>query len=151
MSANGGCFCKGDSLMSVTVGVVSFGFLSMFGLLIPTGITTLGAMWVSVKFNVLFFFLNFDAVAVYIRHACMLVFLYRSQAHSQTASDPNVSSGLGVVLTAMFIACAAYVAAGVSAILDLRFIAINKRRNFIITTVVRRKRIILCCVHFNSG
>ena len=45
MSANeAGCFCKGDTLMSVTVGVVSFGFLAMFGLLIPTGILTIGAL-----------------------------------------------------------------------------------------------------------
>ena len=43
-----------------------------------------------------------------------------------------------VLLIAMFTTCAAYVAAGVSAILDLRFIAINKRRNFIITTAVRK-------------
>ena len=66
-------------------------------------------------------------------------FFYRLQAQSTAYS--TVSSALGVVLTAMFIACAAYVAAGVSAILDLRFIAINKRRNFIITTVVRLKKV----------
>ena len=63
-------------------------------------------------------------------------FYYRLQSQS-TVYRTVISSVLGVVLTAMFIACAAYVAAGVSAILDLRFIARNKRRNFIITTVVR--------------
>ena len=65
-------------------------------------------------------------------------FFYRLQAQS-TAYSTVISALSGVVLTAMFIACAAYVAAGtcISAILDLRFIAINKRRNFIITTVVR--------------
>ena len=63
-------------------------------------------------------------------------FFYRLQAQS-TAYSTVISALSGVVLTAMFIACAAYVATGISAILDLRFIAINKRRNFIITTVVR--------------
>ena len=73
-------------------------------------------------------------------HAITAVFFYRLQAHQ---SYPCASSGLGVVLTTIvFIACAAYVAAGVSAILDLRFIAINKRRNYIITTVVRTDRIV---------
>ena len=51
---------------------------------------------------------------------------------------PSAIAFDGLKVTAMFIACAAYVAAGVCAILDLRFIAINKRRNFIITTVVRK-------------
>ena len=66
-------------------------------------------------------------------------FFYRLP-HALSAAYSTVSSALGVVLTAMFIACAAYVVAGVSAILDLWFIAINKRRNFKITTVVRLKK-----------
>ena len=141
MSANGaGCFSKGDTLMSVTVGVVSFGFLSMFaGLLIPTGILTIRALraqWVLNKYKPT----ELCAFAIYSRHAwsntATVFFFYRLQAQS-TAYSTVISALSGVVLTAMFIACAAYVAAGISAILDLRFIAINKRRNFIITTVVR--------------
>ena len=90
-------------------------------------------------------------IHAYMLHAIILLFFFvfffhRLQAHQSSAtSDPRVSSALGVVLTAMFIACAAYVAAGVSAILDLRFIAINKRRNFIITTVVRKAYCVVLC------
>ena len=55
----GGCFCKKDFLMSYTVVVVSFGFLSMFGVLIPTGIATLRAIqWVFNQFNVLLLMLD---------------------------------------------------------------------------------------------
>ena len=67
-------------------------------------------------------------------------------------SHPCTSSGLGVILTTiMFIACAAYVAAGVSAILDLRFIAINKRRNYIITTVVRTDHFVHVSCSLSTG
>ena len=67
---------------------------------------------------------------------CTAVFFFQTLHRSliYEALDPFS----GAILTAMFIACAAYVAAGVCAILDLRFIAINKRRNFIITTIVRK-------------
>ena len=73
---------------------------------------------------------------------CRFFFLYRSPVpdpQESRAEESGVDDLNGVVLTANFMACVAYVAAGVSAILDLRFIAINKRRNFIITTVVRLK------------
>ena len=103
-----------------------------------------------------FLMLDLDGTYAAYMHTCSMqlyccfffffVFFHRLQAHQSSAtSDPRVSSALGVVLTAMFIACAAYVAAGVSAILDLRFIAINKRRNFIITTVVRKAYCVVLC------
>ena len=79
----GGCFCKKDFLMSYAVVVVSFGFLSMFGVLIPTGIATLRA--IQLVFNQF----NVSLLMLDLRYACsmqLLLFFFLQVASSSVLS-----------------------------------------------------------------